>query len=374
LKIHELWKYKHNEPILGLELGDINNNGQTELLAYSKSGNILIISLDGRLIQKEEIFKKSSIWCAKISDIDKDGKNELLIGGMDGILKVFKCESNSYKLSLFWSHKLSSSISGIIIKDINNDKFDEILVYSLDKSLRALNPLNGDLLWGAVFEKGIGDVIVWENDELALHLKEIYACGNDGTIRVFNPLNGELIWFKRFFEKIRCINGLNSSEGAIILCGGDDKTLHFIDKEDRLEIKHIKFKDYVWKCVSFPSQMRNKALVSTYSFAYFDNSIPIEKIEFSSKIVCINENLEIIWTLSGKNIEYIQIFEKQESLYILLGTTVGELLILNGNDGNILSEINKNSCLNMVQILNNVNLLFSCHDNGNIYSYLLEDY
>ncbi|MFX1257602.1 MAG: hypothetical protein ACFFAN_07080, partial [Promethearchaeota archaeon] len=308
----------------------------------------------------------------KINDINNDGRNEIIIGGLDGLLRVFKCKL-SYELIPFWTHQFGSSISGILIDDINNDKKDEIIVYSLDKTIRILNPIDGSLVWGQIFEDGIGDVIIWiDNKELAK--KQICACGNDGTIRIFDGNNGNLLWFKQYSDKIRCISRLNSNERSMILCGGDDKTLHFIDKNTHLEVKFIEFNDYIWQCISFPEKSLTKTLISSYSFAYFDTPVSINKIQFSSKLVCIDENLNITWELKGKNCEFIGIFEKQQSFFAHIGTTKGEILIIDSVTGEIMIELKKKSSINMTQVLSDKNLLFSCHEDGTIFAYFLEDY
>ncbi len=66
MKVKELWRVKYNDSILGIELGDINNNGQKEIIAYSKTGKILIISLEGKILREEQISENSSIWQAHI--------------------------------------------------------------------------------------------------------------------------------------------------------------------------------------------------------------------------------------------------------------------------------------------------------------------
>ncbi|UCD02320.1 MAG: WD40 repeat domain-containing protein [Promethearchaeota archaeon] len=369
LKVKELWNFKYNEPILGIELGDINNNGQTEIVAFTKGGIVLILSLKGDLLHKELISKDSPIWHSRIYDIDKDGENELILGGMDGLLRVFK-PNITYDLITLWNHKFGASISGILIDDINNDNLDELIAFSLDKTMRTLNPLDGRLLWGQVFEEGIGDAIVFLDDK-NLNKKEILACGNDGTIRNFDGNDGKLLWFKRFFNKMRCISYLNSIEGLVILCGGDDKKLHFIQKKTLKELKIKEFNDYVWKCISYPFQVFNNVIVSSYSFAYFDN--PIENIEFTSNLVCINEFLNVKWEIKGTNIESLRIIENHNEILIIAGTTQGEFIIIEEKTGKKLFTKNNNSCINMIQFLIEKALVFTCHDNGTIITYKLEE-
>ncbi len=370
--VSELWDYQHNEPIFGIELGDINGDGATEIIAYTNDGKILILSLKGVLLFEDQVSEKGPIYNVKIFDIDKDGKNELMVGGHDGLLKVFKWNSKTNKLEPFWAHQFGASISGILVEDLNYDNNYDILSYSLDKSIRAINSLNGELIWGQIFADGIGDAILWRNDELAM--REILACGNDGTIRMYDGRDGKLLWSEDFTNKIRFISFILSNKAPIIVCGGDDKMLHFFDKNKKSKIKSLEFNDYLWKGISYPSNINNKALISSYSFAHLEESIPIEDIKFTSKLICIDEDLETRWELVGKNIEYMEVLEKQESIYILLGTTSGELIIIDEKTGRIIFKMTKNSCINMVKNLTGKNILITCHDNGEIYAFFLEDY
>ncbi len=360
MQVNKLWNIKHNGAILGIELGDINNNGEVEIIAFSRTGLILILSQNGKLIHQEVISKDTPIWHLKIYDIDNDGKNELIIGGMDGILRTFKC-TLTYKLVKLWSHSFNSSISGILIDDININNNIEIIVYSLDKTMRVLNPLDGSLIWGQIFEDGIGDAIIFKDDR-----KWIIACGNDGTIRTFNGIDGELLWFKRFSSKVRCVSYLNSIKGFVILCGGDDKKLHFIDLKTQKEIGTIEFKDYVWKCIPYPLSNYNNLLISSYSFDYLDDSLKVENINFTSKLIRINEFLEVKWELKGYNIECLHITEINKNTLVFAGTTKGELIIIEEKTGSILYNKTYKACLNMIQFIPEKNLLFCCYDDGTI--------
>lgn len=371
LIVKEHWKFRYNEPLLGIELGDINNNGQIEIVAFTKSGWVLIITLKGELLNKVLISENSPIWTLRIYDIDKDGKNEIILGGMDGILKIFKVNIKYY-LEPLWNHKFGASISGILIDNINNDELDEIIVYSLDKTLRVLNPLNGNLVWGQIFEEGIGDALIFRENIKSAN-KEIIACGNDGTIRVFNSIDGTMLWFKRFSDKVRCISYIYSIKGSVVICGGDDKKLHLIDKKTQKEINTYKFKDYVWKCVSYPFPICNKVLVSSYSFTHFNKTIPLEKIDFSSKLICLNESINIMWELKGCNIETLKVREIFDKTYVFIGTTKGELIIIEEHSGKIIFNRRNNSSLNMIQILIERGLLFCCHDDGTIIAYKLKE-
>ena len=371
MNCRELWSFYYDAPILGMEMVDVNGDGQKEIFAYSKTGTVLILSLEGVLLSKKEISEKTSIWCAKIADLNNDGENEIILGGLDGVLRSFKSD-NSFTLKPLWTHQFGASIGGLLSSDINNDGYQELIAYSLDKSIRALNQKDGSLVWGQVFEDGIGDAMIWEENKDREN-KEVVACGNDGTLRIFNGKSGELLWHKRFSNKMRCVARLNSAVGPIISCGGDDRILHLIDKNTREEVKCLEFEDYVWKSLAFPNAQHDKILASTYSFAYFDESIQMDKVEFSSKIVCIDNNLEVPWEIEGKNVECLNALEKNRNSLALVGTTPGEILMVDSNTGKILVENKNNSCINMVQALLDVKIIVSCDDDGQISVYIIED-
>jgi WD40 repeat protein len=173
MQVIELWNFKHNEVILGIEIGDINNNGNIEIIAFTRTGTLLFLSQNGEIIQQKVISKEIPIWYLKVHDLDNDGKNEIILGGMDGVLRTYKCNI-SYELISFWNHKFGNSISGILINDVNKNNSSELIVYSLDKTIRTLDSLNGNLIWGQIFEDGVGDAIVFTDDK-----KMIIAGGND---------------------------------------------------------------------------------------------------------------------------------------------------------------------------------------------------
>jgi len=371
LKAKELWNFKYNAPILGIEVADLNGNGQIEIIAYTKNGILLIISLNGKLLHKEIISKDSPLWHLKIYDINEDGRYELILGGMDGIVRIFKCDL-TYNLELLWTHKFDSSISGILIDDINNDSLNELVIFSLDKTLRVLNPYDYTLVWAQVFEDGIGDAKIFINNE-NFAKKEILACGNDGTIRIFDGTNGQLLWFKRYSGKMRVINYMNTLKGPVLICGGDDKKLHIINKLTQNEIETFKFEDFIWKSMCYPFPIFNKVLVSSYSFIYFNESISIKNIEFTSKLVCLNEYFDTIWELKGYNIESLKIIKIYNRILIFIGTTKGELIVIDEQTGTILLIIYNSSCVNMIQLLTDTGLLLSCYDDGTISAHNLED-
>ncbi|MBY8981754.1 MAG: WD40 repeat domain-containing protein [Candidatus Lokiarchaeota archaeon] len=361
------WCYFHKNSVLGFVAFKLKKNNEKVILNYTNKGELLFLNLVGKLTKEMSITDKSAILFVKVSDINNDGFQELILGGIDGVLRFYKIK-NDLNLEQIWIHKFDSSISGILINDINYDGNLEIIAFSLDRSLRVLD-IKGKLVWAQMFEKGIGDAFVWDDKENKK--KQIFAVGNDGTVRVFDGKTGELLWFKLFSNKIRCLSIINSIYNLLLICGGDDKVLHLIDINNHEEIKKIPFPNYIWKCKSYPKSSLNNALISTYSFDYFDSSIPLAQVKFSSQILCLNKNLRIKWDLKDVNTEYIHLFRRNNVKLVGIGTTKGEIILINEKNGKIISLINEKSCINMVKYLSDNDLLISCNDNGQINAYHL---
>ncbi|MFX1493444.1 MAG: hypothetical protein ACFFBZ_04115 [Promethearchaeota archaeon] len=370
MNIEKIWDVNTNEQLLGIELGNLIGGNKKQIITYTKSGKILIFSLNGKLLFKDAITQKTPIWKALIYDIDNDGKEELLLGGMDGVLRVLKYKAE-FMLKLYWTHRFNSSIGGILVEDINNDGINEIITFSLDRSLRVLNPLDGSLIWGQIFEEGIGDALIWRNFKDSNEI-EIIACGNDGTIRIFDNKYGELVWFKRFSNKVRCLSYMRSYQRDYIVCGGDDKKLHVIDKEGKKEIKTFETDEIIWKCLSFPPQGHNNLLVSSYSFEFLNNSMPIKDIKFKSKVMCFNENFSMKWEYKNVNTEILSYIDTLENKCIVIGTTRGYLMLLDELNGKLLAQINNPSCLNGCYFDTDSKILITCHDNGYLYASIID--
>ena len=367
MKLLRDMNFQWDDAILSVDVGNIMNKGRTEILGSSKSGKLLLLSLDAELFLEKEISKDSTIWNCRAYDLDKDGENEIISGGMDGRLVVSKYTSNN-DLREVWSHRFDSSISGFIIEDINIDGIEEVIAYSLDNTLRVLNSKDGSMIWGQVFENGIGEALVWGNPKNPAK-RFIIACGNDGTLRCFDGLSGELSWFKRFTNKVRCVSHIESVHGSIIACGGDDKMLHFIETAKNEEIEYLSFDTYLWKCVNH----NNKLYTSSYSFDFLNDKVPIDEIKFNSELVCLDENLEINWELQEKNVECISFFSFKNKDFISVGTTIGEIIVMDANKGTIEGFLNTNYCINDLKFESNGHRLISCNDHGEINAYLLED-
>ncbi|TXT54978.1 MAG: hypothetical protein BAJALOKI2v1_720003 [Promethearchaeota archaeon] len=368
VKLKQVWQYKHKDAINGILVNKNIKTNNPELIVYTNNGEILILSLDGNLCFSEKVSEKQ-LWKGLIYEPDSQEKIlNLLVGGMDGILRCYTIKS-SYELVPIWTHTFKSSISGFFLEDLNNDGITELISYSLDKTLRVLNKKDGLMIWGQMFEKGIGDAIILPPFS-DLEEKEVCACGNDGTLRIFDSKNGELKWFKKFSDKMRALTFLSvDSQKNYLLCGGDDRLLHIIDRNTKIEVKTLEFSDYLWKLCSYPHSSPRNVLVSTYSFEFLKDEKDLSSIDFSSGLFKYDSEFTRKWQVVGENIEILKLIDIDSKRSSIYGTTKGELKGIDETDGKQLFKMECSSCINDLFYLPSKDLIFSCQDDGSINSY-----
>lgn len=346
MKTEKILEKDLKSQLFDVKLGDFNGDGNFEIVVCSEDGRVLILSNEGEILHELFISEDKPIWEIELYDITKNGKVEIISGGMDGLLNVFYL--NNSEVELLWSQQFQSSVSGFFIADINNDVQFELIAYGLDKSLRVLNLQNGNLIWGQLFESGIGTVKAYDCD--GDEQIELIGGGNDGTIRIFNGKDGSLKLFKKFPRNIRCLCCFSNKK--IVLCGGDDKKIYFFNGVNGDIIRSLPMEENVWGSISYLNKdKRSKALVYSYSFDFLEDNFIKNKLKFKSKLLCLNDNLEIDWEQAGFNIEDLKIIQTNLQ-YIFLGTTKGKLIILDENNGTIVEEITLSSSINRLTFWN----------------------
>jgi outer membrane protein assembly factor BamB len=167
-------------------LADINDDGRDEIIIGSTNGKIYCLTGDGAKLWE---FKADGPVhsTAVVADIDGDGKLEVLIGSDDHM--VYCLDRNGTRI---WSFECALEVqSGIAAEDIDNDGQKEVIFGSNDNKLYALKA-NGDLCWkyetlGPI--NGRPQIADIHNDGQ----KKIIVGSHDGRIYVIKG-NGNLEW------------------------------------------------------------------------------------------------------------------------------------------------------------------------------------
>ena len=340
-------------------------------------------------LHKFQLECKSEIWQMKYLKINK---NEYLIyigsaaGGIYAykIKFDFKLNENDSQLingiELTWKQKANDMITKMEIKDLNNDEQLRLIVTSLDNTIRVLNPYNGDLIWGQIFQSGVTTFTITESlnylklNQNDICRKFIIASSIDGSLRVFRGDNGELINFIQLPNNIREILIYKT----ILICACDDFNVYFIKFEpnNKLNIIYkIFFNAYPW----ILKINNNKLIIFTYSFNFMEgiiekisDQIPSIKIIELNKLLYKNMNFECILTniekinaqtvLSIEDIKYFNKINLEDnnneklfetlSKYLIVATTEKKIYLLNIETSQLLDISTSDG------IINDMNLIF----------------
>jgi len=158
---------RFDSEIIQLSLYDLNNDGKLEVIAGDWNGSVKIMNIEGTLLTHDSLIelqddidhdgeiekitrywkrvtvmkkgikyweKEFGRWVSAIDvfDIDDDGKKEVIVGGLDKMLRIF-----NYKGELLWQKRLLRAPLCILAKDFDSDGSTEILSIG-EKELRIL--------------------------------------------------------------------------------------------------------------------------------------------------------------------------------------------------------------------------------------------
>ncbi len=189
----EIWKYRSSSPILSSPaLGDINNDGDLEVVVGSDDGTLHVFHSNGSDLYGWPQSVMNKIRSAPaLSDLDNDMSDglEIIVGSYDG--KVYAWYSNG---TLWWSVEAGSLLSSSpAVGDIDGDSDLEVVIGSEDGWIYAFHH-DGFTVQGWPVELGgkiasspaIGDidgdgdlevVVGWWGDDTG----KVYAFHHDGS-------------------------------------------------------------------------------------------------------------------------------------------------------------------------------------------------
>jgi len=171
-KLNPVWKYNDGQTFFSVGAGDINNDGEMEIVGGTSSGNIYALSWRGDLLWKKNISDNSSISAVAVGNISSNQGDEIVVGtrqegiyildGKGSILKHIKpaLDEGGKK-----RHYRMLWIRNIQIDDINNDGKKEIVIGSRPSGMVTVLNGQGELIWRTEFPDLVNR---WSNSQISI--------------------------------------------------------------------------------------------------------------------------------------------------------------------------------------------------------------
>ncbi len=154
-----LWKRDLQGIAYDLSCGDVDGDGKKEIGAcsFDDEGRFYLLRNDGTLIGKFGVglpFMGSAI-----SDLDNDGKAEIVLGGGDAKLYVL-----DPALRVKWSKEMGRRIIGLKVDDLDGDGKKEIVIATLWGGISCLDGAGRRLWTSRACGATVGNVVVADLD------------------------------------------------------------------------------------------------------------------------------------------------------------------------------------------------------------------
>jgi len=157
------WKFPADGWVRTVFVGDVNKDGEAEVLAGSNESTVYVLSAEGQCLKKADVqYPVHAIYAA---DVDDDGVTEILVATDGKDLMALTPE-----LQEKWRFPFDNRILSLHVADINNDGRSEIIAGSEDQHFYILNN-QGKMLW---------------RHSLGYRVVSVYAADfdNDGQVEV----------------------------------------------------------------------------------------------------------------------------------------------------------------------------------------------
>ncbi len=231
LEIRSLWRYPTDEVVWDMAAGDIDGDGESELVAGSQDKNVCLLTSGGDLVWR--YAARAAIYTVALADLEGDGQGEVIAGSDDN--DIYALDSRG---RLLWRYTTGSRVTEVLAQDLDGDGTQEILAGSWDGYLYLLDG-HGELRWRRALGGGATNIRV--ADLQSDGRGEIIVASEEGGVTAFTS-EGERLWSYEAGGYIREIDVydlekkivVGSSEGVLYLLSSDGQLLWRRDMESSI--------------------------------------------------------------------------------------------------------------------------------------------
>lgn len=221
LGIRPLWRYPTDEVVWDLAAGDIDGDGESELVAGSQDKNVYLLTSGGDLLWA--YAARAAIYTVALADLEGDGQGEVLAGSDDNDIYALRSDGR-----LLWRYTTGSRVTEVVAQDLDGDGSQEILAGSWDGYLYLLGG-DGELRWRRALGAGTTNIRVadLQNDGR----REIIVASEEGGVTAFTS-EGERLWGYEAGGYIRAIDVYGLEKKIVV--GSSKGVLHLLSSQGQL--------------------------------------------------------------------------------------------------------------------------------------------
>lgn len=235
-------KHKFSQVIRCLAVGTAK---EMPIIAVGSQDKYLYL-LNENLKELQKIKFDKWVRCVALGDLLGDGCDELVVGGGDKSLHIYKFLDSDGKFHELYSYEFDHFVNTCEIADITGDGELEIIVGSWDQTIHALKlfPERLSILWVRKLEKRVNIIKVADINKDGKN--EILVLFKEGSLGVFSFDICKPLWLFKTNKELLTVDVGPLDEKGInyIVTGGNGKVLYIIDPNGNL-IHKEEFKDRI---------------------------------------------------------------------------------------------------------------------------------
>jgi hypothetical protein len=216
-----LWKKQAGDVVYAaVAINDVNDDDYPDAVFGSGDNDDRVYCVSGAssgFAQQIWMFDTdggSILAMDKISDIDNDGYNDVIVGSWYGGNRIFALSGHSSTTAdTIWTTSVGYPVMKVVAcDDLNGDSYQDILIASWSSYAEALSGVDGSSIWRYFCGDDVW-AIFWAHDVTGDGIVDVAAGSFTGSVFLINGASGGLIWEAPSEAKIFTVRPIKDVNG-----------------------------------------------------------------------------------------------------------------------------------------------------------------